>query len=129
MGKLEQTISKLSAYVGDNKEERLLEEKLDQFTVTFAKIHRQFPKTTKKKCSVTNLGIQKFLQIENRMLRLAIDKQRNVIDVEKREGDDVTKLDEIKIQDNELYCVERGERFTEDILNDYICEVFAEILV
>lgn len=128
MSKLDQTISKLSAYVGDNKEERALEEKFDELTFLFERIRKQFPKTTKKQCRVDNLGVQKLLGIENSMLRLVIDKQRNVIDVEKYKGDDVTKLDEIKIQDNELYCVGRGEKFTEDILNDYVNEVFVEIL-
>ncbi|PHB90641.1 hypothetical protein COE98_15825 [Bacillus wiedmannii] len=128
MSKLDQTISKLSAYVGEDREEEVLMEHFDKLTPTFEKIRKQFPKISEKECLVINQREQKYIIIESSRLRLSINKQRNVIDVEKHKGIDVTKLDEIKVQDNELYCVGRGEKFTEDILNDYLSETFVEIL-
>ncbi|MFD6507095.1 DUF3942 family protein [Bacillus sp. NPDC060175] len=128
MSNLDQTISKLKAYVGEDSEEKVLMEKFKELDSIFGKMRKEFPKSSQKEYVVINLDDDKYIKIEGTQLRLFINKQKNIIDVEKHHGSDVTKLEEIVLQDNELYCTGRGAKFTEDILNDFISEAFIEIL-
>ncbi|MGA4461242.1 DUF3942 family protein [Bacillus bombysepticus] len=128
MSNLDQTISKLKAYVGEDSEEKVLMEKFKEFDPIFGKMRKEFPKFSQKEYVVINLDDDKYIKIEGAQLRLFINKQKNIIVVEKHHGSDMTKLEEIVLQDNELYCTGRGAKFTEDILNDFISETFIEIL-
>ncbi|AHZ54031.1 DUF3942 family protein [Bacillus cereus] len=128
MSNLEQTISKLKTYVGEDSEEKVLMEKFAELYPAIEKIRNEFPKPSKKEYSIINLPDDKYIKIESTLLRISINKEKNVIDVEKHHGIDVTKLEEIVLQDNELYCTKRGVIFTEDVFNEFLKEVFVEIL-
>ncbi|PFK62348.1 hypothetical protein COJ09_06855 [Bacillus thuringiensis] len=128
MSNLDQTISKLKAYVGEDGEEKVLMEKFKELDPIFGKMRNEFPKSSKKEYIVINLNDDKYIKIEGTQLRLFINKQKNIIVVEKHHGGNVTILEEIVLQDNELYCTGRGEKFTNDILNDFMSETFVEIL-
>ncbi|MFA2810183.1 DUF3942 family protein [Bacillus mycoides] len=128
MSNLNQTINKLKVYLGEDQEEKILREKFNELNPIFRKIDEQFPKPSKKNHLVIAHNDNKYVYIENTKLELIIDKERNVIVVYKHENIQSTKLDEIVLQDNELYCTGRGEKFTEDILSAYLNEVFEEFI-
>ncbi|WP_144405404.1 DUF3942 family protein [Bacillus cereus] len=68
------------------------------------------------------------MKIEENELKLYVNKQKNTIEVEKKSGIAVFKLDELILKDNKLYSSVRDVVFTEEMLNDYLKETFTEIL-
>ncbi|AAP09537.1 MULTISPECIES: DUF3942 family protein [Bacillus] len=128
MSKLDQTISKLKAYIGEDHEEKKLIEKFNELTPIFKKMDNEFPKSGNVEHLVISYSDNKYVKIGSDKLELRLDKERNVIVVYNHKGMQATTLDEIVLQENELYCVGRGEKLTEDILSDYLNEVFGEIL-
>ncbi|HEF1898108.1 DUF3942 family protein [Bacillus cereus group sp. MYBK108-2] len=128
MSKLDETIGKLKAYIGEDPAEKVLREKYNELTPIFKRIDEQFAKPSEKEYLVIYSGENKYIKIESTKLQFSLNKKRNVIEVSKIWGTQITPLDEIILQDSELYCTKRGVNFTEDILNDYISETFVEIL-
>ncbi|XLP22414.1 DUF3942 family protein [Bacillus toyonensis] len=128
MSKLDETVSKLKAYIGEDPAEKVLREKYNELTPIFKRIDEQFAKPSEREYLVIYGRENKYIKIESTKLEFSLNKKRNIIEVNKVWGAQITPLDEIILKDNELYCTKREVNFTEDILNDYISETFIEIL-
>lgn len=128
MSNLNETISKLKAYVGEDSEEKVLMEKFEELSQIFWDMYNGFPKASKIEYSVANTDDLKAIKIEKNELKLYVNKQKNTIEVEKKSDIAVFKLDELILKDNELYSSVREVVFTEEMLNDYLKETFTEIL-
>lgn len=130
VSKLNETISKLKAYVGEDQEEKVLREKFDQLNPIFEGIDQQFEKPSKKEHLVCWSDNRKFIKIENTCLEFSLNQKSNVIEVNKTvSSHSIEPIDEIGLKDEKLYCKKREENFTEDILSDYLNEVFGEFLI
>lgn len=128
MNNLNETISKLKTYVGEDNEEKVLMEKFKELSRIFGDMYNGFPKASKIEYRVANTDYLKGIEIENNELKLYVNKQKNTIEVERKSGIAVFKLDELILKDNELYSSVHGVVFTEEMLNDYLKETFTEIL-
>ncbi|WP_306692822.1 DUF3942 family protein [Bacillus cereus] len=129
MNKLNETVSKLKAYVGEDQEEKVLREKFNQLNPIFKEIDKQFEKPSKKEHLVCWSDDRKFIEIENTCLEFSLNQKNNVIEVNKIVNSHSTKsIDEIGLKGEELYCKKREENFTEDVFNDFLNEAFVEIL-
>ncbi|HDR6286491.1 TPA: DUF3942 family protein [Bacillus cereus] len=128
MSNLDQTIKTFKAYLGEDAEERMLRGKFKEFDSVFHKMYVELNETEKNSFKTDWITDTKFVEIEGVKLELHLDKETNVIEVSKKDNSGSSKLDEIILQENELYCTGRGVTFTEDVFNEYLKEVFVEIL-
>ncbi|PGL61728.1 hypothetical protein CN939_21445 [Bacillus thuringiensis] len=128
MSNLDQTIKTLKAYLGEDAEEKMLREKFKEFESVFYKMYVELNTTEKNSFRADWVTDTKFVEIEGAKLELHLNKETNVIEVSKKDESGSSKLDDIILQENELYCVGRGVIFTEDVFNVFLKEVFAEIL-
>lgn len=128
MSKLDQVIDGLKVYLGEDAEEKVLREKFNELRPAFAKMYRELNKSEKGSFKAEWALDTKFVEIEGVKLELHLDREKNTIEVSKKDDSGSTKLDEIILQNGELYCVGRSVEFTEDVFSDYVSEVFVEIL-
>ncbi|MDA1874312.1 MULTISPECIES: DUF3942 family protein [Bacillus cereus group] len=128
MSKLDQVIGELKLHLGEDAEEKMLREKFNEFEPAFAKMYRELRKTEKGSFNAEWSLDTKFVEIEGVKLELHLNREKNTIEVSKKDDSGSTELDEIILQSGELYCVERSVEFTEDVFSDYVREVFAEII-
>ncbi|MBJ7946763.1 DUF3942 family protein [Bacillus cereus group sp. N24] len=128
MSNLDQTINKFKAYLGEDAEEKMLREKFNKFQSVFHKMHKELNTAEKSSFNASWILDTKFVEVEGVKLELHLNKETNVIEVSKKDESGSTKLDEIVLKENELFCVGRGVNFTEDVFNEFLKEVFVEIL-
>ncbi|MFJ7558365.1 DUF3942 family protein [Bacillus thuringiensis] len=130
MSELNQTINELKVYLGEDQEEKNLREKYEQQVGGILhNMRKNFGDNTKNtEWSISTLGDKKRIKIEGNALHFSLNKDKNVIEVEKIVYRLPKILDEIIIQEGELYCTQKREFFTEEIFNQYLKEAFKEIL-
>ncbi|MBJ7966424.1 DUF3942 family protein [Bacillus cereus] len=130
MSGLDQTISELKVYLGEDQEEKILREKYQQQVGSILyDMDKKFGNNTKNtEWHINTLGDKKGIRVEGYGLHFYLKKDTNVIEVEKVAYRLPKKLDEIIIQDGELYCTQKREVFTEEIFNQYLKDAFKEIL-
>ncbi|PER45639.1 DUF3942 family protein [Bacillus thuringiensis] len=128
MSNLDQTINKLKVYLGEDAEEKMLREKFGKVKPLLIKMYDELKETEKNSFHASWLTDTKYVEIEGVKLELHLNKKTNVIEVSKKDESGSTNLDDIILQENELYCVGRGVIFTEDVFNEFLKEVFAEML-
>ncbi|MED1381772.1 MULTISPECIES: DUF3942 family protein [Bacillus cereus group] len=130
MSELNQTISELEVYLGEDQEEKILREKYEQQVGGILhNMRKRFGDNTKNtEWNISTLGDKKRIKIEGNALNFCLNKDTNVIEVEKVAYRLPKRLDEIIIQEGELYCTQKREFFTEEIFNQYLKDAFREIL-
>ncbi|MBD8075728.1 DUF3942 family protein [Bacillus thuringiensis] len=130
MSGLDQTISELKVYLGEDPEEKILREKYEQQVGSILyDMNKKFGKNTKNaEWHITTLGDKKGIRVEGYGLHFYLKKDTNVIEVEKVAYRLPKRLDEIIIQEGELYCTQKREVFTEEIFNQYLKDAFKELL-
>ncbi|MDR5045580.1 DUF3942 family protein [Bacillus thuringiensis] len=128
MSNLDQTIQKFKVYFGEDTEEKMLKEKFKEFESVFYKMHVELNATERGSFHTDWVMDTKFVEIEGVKLELHLNKETNVIEVSKKDESGSTRLDAIILKENELYCTKRGVIFTEDVFNEFLKEVFVEIL-
>ncbi|MEC2477677.1 DUF3942 family protein, partial [Bacillus cereus] len=66
--------------------------------------------------------------VENITFETNVNTEKNTIEVTKEIDGERTPIDTIIVQDGELVALDRNEKFTIEILEDYLREAFGEKL-
>lgn len=128
MSNLDQTIQKFKSYLGEDAEEKMLREKYKEIESVFHKMYVELNATEKSSFQTEWITDTKYVEVEGVKLELHLNKETNVIEVSKKDESGSSKLDDIILKENELYCTKRGVIFTEEVFNEFLKEVFVEIL-
>ncbi len=73
-------------------------------------------------------GRRTHIVIENIEFKTEVHTENNIIEIIKIVDEVVTPLDTIIVKDGELYALGRNEKFTTEILEDYLRETFGKKL-
>ncbi|MEY8351172.1 DUF3942 family protein [Bacillus cereus] len=73
-------------------------------------------------------GRRTHIVIENIEFKTEVHTENNIIEITKIVDEVVTPLDTIIVKDGELFAIGRNEKFTTEILEDYLRETFSKKL-
>ncbi|PED86307.1 DUF3942 family protein [Bacillus cereus] len=129
MSNLEQFIEKAKAYVVKDVDEKVLIEKYKELiSPTMKKIEVSLKQVEGYDYSITTGEKFSDLRIHDKNFVIKVDSIQNCIVVNGDKDGSYGEIDQIVIQEENLFSKKRGEIFTEDIFVEYLNEIFGNLI-
>ncbi len=116
-------------YLGEDLDEKILKEgHLNQIYPYFSSLKEKIGSVKNPNYYLVSHVYSSKFTVENITFETNVNTEKNTIEVTKEIDGERTPIDTIIVQDGELVALDRNEKFTIEILEDYLREAFGEKL-